>query len=341
MEQKITIYDIAKAASVSPATVSRYIHSPEIVSEKTRKKIQDAFDQLQIKPSDLSIKPDRKQVKPSYASSPNPCILICVPLWNNIFYSQILESIEEYLNMQGYYMIVCNVNLRSEILQKFWKKCSDLNVCGLIFLCPVSETNLRQLYAKYPLVQCSEYNPFCPDIPYVTVDDYSGARQAVSHLIQKGCKKLGFFADEYWHRYVQLRYRGFRETLDSNHLLFDPKYVVIAGDYSYPKLLSSAKIFFELPEPPDGIFAISDMHALAVVNAAREKGIRIPQDLKVIGVDNTLISAISIPAISTVSQPLEQIGLETARILLQQIDNPGDPVESVMLATELLLRETT
>ncbi|MCD8365258.1 MAG: LacI family DNA-binding transcriptional regulator [Clostridiales bacterium] len=101
MAQKITIYDIAKTASVSAATVSRFIHSPEIVSEKAKQKIQDAFVQLGVEPEDLAIKEKKDPAQSSRVTPTVACILVCIPQWNNPFYDSFVEGIQEYLRLDN------------------------------------------------------------------------------------------------------------------------------------------------------------------------------------------------------------------------------------------------
>ncbi len=341
MAQKTTIYDIAKAASVSAATVSRFIHSPEIVSEKAKQKIQKAFTQLGIEPEDLSVK-EKKDPAQTIRTTPSAaCIMVCIPQWNNPFYDSILEGIQEYLQLHNYHMIVCGESPRKNTVDEFLETCMSLQVKGLILSDYMPEEVLRQIYARYPLVQCSEYNSFCPDIPHIVVDDYTTSKLAVASLINKGCKKLGFFSAPYEYRYVQQRFRAFKTVLDSNEIELHSEYIIQVADFSYQRILSAARNFFRLPDPPDGIFAVSDKHAHAVVKAASEAGIRMPKELKVIGVDDTMYAALSTPTISTIAQPRREIGVESARLLLTQIEHPKEPVESVMLTSELVFREST
>ncbi|MCD8365257.1 MAG: substrate-binding domain-containing protein, partial [Clostridiales bacterium] len=171
--------------------------------------------------------------------------------------------------------------------------CTSLQVKGLLLADCMTEEVLRQIYARYPLVQCSEYNSFCPDIPHVIVDDYTTSKLAVASLINKGCRKMGFFSAPYEYRYVQQRFRAFKTVLDSNEVTLCPEYIIQVADFSYQRILSAARNFFRLPDPPDGIFAVSDKHAHAVIKAALERGIRIPEELKVIGVDDTMYATLS------------------------------------------------
>ncbi len=340
MAQKTTIYDIAKAASVSAATVSRYIHSPEIVSEKAKRKILDAFHQLGIEPDDLSVKEKKDSLQPVRSTSSVPCILMCIPSWKNPFYDNILEGIQEYLQLHNYHLIVCGESPRKNTVDEFLEMCMALQVRGLILADHSTEEVLRQIYARYPLVQCSEYNSFCPDIPHVIVDDYTTSKLAVASLINKGCKKLGFFSAPYENRYVQQRFRAFKTVLDSNEIELHSEYIIQVADFSYQRILSAARNYFRLPDPPDGIFAVSDKHAHAIIKAALEQGIRIPENLKIIGVDDTMYATLSTPTISTIVQPRRELGVESARLLLQQIEHPKDPVNSLTLKTELVFRES-
>lgn len=337
--KKVTIYDIAKTAGISPATVSRMIHQPEVVSSKTREKILQSFSAHRITPEDLSTR--RKTSADSRKTSENQVILVSMPSLDNPFYHDILNGIEDYLQMFHYHMIVSQEVPQRDTIRGFLSYCRSLNICGLIILYPLSEDMLRQLSSAYPLVQCSEYNPFYQNVPYVSVDDYSSSKLAMAHLIRKGCRRIGFFSSSYEFRYVQNRYRAFRAMLDTNGLPLYPEYIIQVADFSYDRIFSAAEQFFHLGTPPDAVFAVSDVHAHAAVKAAQKAGLKVPDDLKVFGFDNTIYSILSSPPVSTVVQPRRELGLKSAELLIRQIRDPGSHPESLLLPTRLILREST
>ena len=342
MKTKVTIYDIAKTAGVSPATVSRMIHQPNIVTEKTRNKILEAFSFHEIRPEDLATK---KKILPisqdSRRTSGSSTILVSVPSWNNPFYDDILEGIQDYLNHLHYHMIVTTEIPRRDTMSSFLNYCANLQIAGIIIMYPLTEDLLRQLNAAYPVVQCSEYNPFYQNVPYVSIDDYSISKMAMAHLIEAGCEKIAFFSSSYDYRHVQNRYRAYTSMLTGNGMAVRPEYVVQVADFSYKRILTAAEHFFKLPTPPDAIFATSDEHAHAAIKAGQNMGFHIPKDVKIFGFDNTMYATLSTPTISTVVQPRRELGIQSTILLLERIKNPYSQSKPVLLPTKLLIQEST
>lgn len=341
MSKNVTIYDIAKTAGVSPATVSRMINQPHIVTEKTRLRIMAAFDENGITPEDLATK--RKTASGAQRRSGNKSqnILVCIPNWDNPFYDDILTSIEECLFRMQHHMIVNSQIPNRSTMAGFINYCNSLQISGIILMYPLSEDLLRQLSTAFPVVQCSEYNPFNQHIPYVSIDDYTITKAAIAHLINTGCKNIAFFSSSYEYRYVQDRYRAYKTMLSGNGIQVRPEYVVQVADFSYNRILNTAHHFFQLPEPPDAIFATSDKHAHAAIKAGQSMGFRIPEDVKVFGFDNTSYSFLSTPTISTVVQPRTELGIESVKLLLRIIEDPYAEQKPILLPTELLIREST
>lgn len=340
MKSRVTIYDIAETAGVSPATVSRMIHQPDIVTEKTRNKILDAFTFHQIHPEDLSTRSKGSRIPVKKSTLQSPTILVCLPSWDNPFYDDILEGITDYLAQEHCHMIVTQEIPRRSTMFSFFHYCGSLQIAGIIMMYPLSEDILRQLHSSYPVVQCSEYNPFYTKAPYVSIDDYAISKSAIAHLIGAGSKKIAFFSSSYDYRYVQNRYRAYKEILAGNDMAVRPEYVIQVSDFSYPRILTAAQHFFRLAEPPDAIFATSDKHAHAAIKAGISMGFSIPEDVKVFGFDNTMYATLSTPTISTIEQPRRELGIQSARMVLTMIRNPSEQPEPLLLPTKLVIQES-
>ncbi len=340
MKNKITIYDIAKTAGVSTASVSRMIHQPASVTENTRKKILSAFSYYNMAPEDLST---RRKTEGESARTHRDAqtVLISVPTMDNLFYNEVLYGIRDYLDNCQYHIVTSTEIPSDDTILDYLNWCDSLRISGIITMHPMAETTMRLLKAAYPLVQCSEYNPFYQSIPYVSVDDHAVSKIALAHLIRLGCKRIAFFSSSYEYRYVQNRYRAYKAILAQNNMPLRPEYVIQVSSFSYDKIFTAAKQYFSLPEPPDAVFAVSDKHANAVVRAGQETGFRIPDDVRVLGFDDTLYATLSTPAISTIAQPRRKLGIESARLIIDMIKNPDQKPQSLLLPTELILRDST
>lgn len=340
MEKRKTIYDIAKLADVSPASVSRAIHQPEHVSESTKQKIWNAFATLKISPEDLSFKATVKN-PPHTPAAHTSNVLVCIPGFSNPFYDNILEGIQDQLRQASYNMLVYGMPLTKHNIHPFLEMASAMHPDGLIITDQLTEDILQRLNAYYPLVQCSEYNAACPKISYVTIDDYTITEKAIYHLVQKGCKNIGFFSSPYRHHYVQNRYMAYKAVLSEANLHFHPEYIMQVADFSYERILAAARRFFMADNFPDAIFAVSDKHAHALVKAALASGLRVPEDVKIIGFDDTMYATLSTPTITTIAQPRRELGAESAQILLDKIKQPKNPAVSRILPSKIIFREST
>lgn len=337
---RTTIYDIAKLAGVSPASVSRTVHQPDTVRKTTRDKIWSAFGALGVHPDDLSFKTPAKTV-PSRGTVPHvPTVLLCMPGFQNPFYDEILDGIQEQLRRASYTLIVYGQPLIHDSANHILEVAASVGADGLILTEQVSEDFLLKLNAYYPLVQCSEYNPACHNIPYVTIDDVTITETAIRYLLKQGCRSIGFFSSPYQNRYVQNRYRAYKSVLTEAGLPIRSEYVLQVSDFSYERILSEARRFFLLPQPPDGVFAVSDKHAHAVIKAAQALGFSVPGQVKVIGFDNTMYATLSTPTITTVAQPGRMLGIESANILIQKISGQQTPAPIQILPAHLVFRES-
>lgn len=337
---KTTIYDIARLAGVSPASVSRTIHQPNTVRKMTRDKIWSAFGQLGVSPEDLSFKATSKAVSQGTAGPHMPTILLCIPSFQNPFYDEIIDGIQEQLQRASYTLIIYGQSLAKDTVNHFLEVAASVKADGLILTEQIPEDFLLKINAQYPLVQCSEYNPACHNIPYVTIDDYAVTETAIRYLLKQGCESIGFFSAPYQNRYVQNRYRAYKAVLEEAGIFVRSEHVLQVSDFSYERMLSTARGFFRLPQAPDAVFAVSDKHAHAVIKAAQMEGVRVPEDLKVIGFDDTMYATLSTPAITTIAQPGFELGTESAKILLDKIAGRQVVSPVQVLSAHMVFRES-
>lgn len=340
-DKKVTIYDIAKISGVSPATVSRVIHQADSVKEATQQKVWQAFKQANVTPEELSIKTSRTAAPKNTKGLPHvPTILVCLPGWDNPFYNDIIEGIRTWMLPSGYETVIYTTQLNKHRVPQFLEFADSLQASGLIIMNQLSEDILYRLNAHFPIVQCSEYNPHCQNIPYVSIDDYAVAKSAVSYLIKNGCEKIAFFTAPYENRYVQNRFLAYKTVLQEAGIPAVPEYVLQVSDFSYDRILTAANRLFMLSDPPDGVFAVSDKHAHAVIKAAQKNGFRVPDDIKVFGFDNTMFATLSTPTITTVNQPRRMLGTESARLILEKIKNPNISQNGILLPAKLVFQES-
>ena len=191
-----------------------------------------------------------------------------------------------------------------------------------------------------PVVQCCEYNNKS-HIPYVSIDDFNAARSVTNYLLSSGRRKIAFINGPLTFNYAQERLRGFETALVKHKVTVPQNWRISLPDISYDIGYSSICQLLSSSNRPNAIFASSDVFAISALRAARRFGLRVPQDLSIIGFDNIDIAAMVSPAISTINQPCFQIGFTACETLAERINNPDSIPRSILLDAELVLRESS
>ena len=330
--RRVTIAQIAESTGVSPATVSRALNHPELVSPKTLGRINSSIRNLGY----------GGPFEQYSAASPdcNGLIMVNLPWLDNPFYSEIVHGARVAARDAGYDMLISWDNITNETVDAFCSMLRRSGAAGVITTSPLSAEAIRAVEAYVPLVQCAECRTDV-DAPYVTVDDHLVARRATEHLISCGCHRLAIVAGSNDFKYSRERVEGFLETTQEHDVSVLPGWILQVPDNSYALAYSALTHLFDTGEVPDGIFAVSDTFGAAVVRAAHMTGITIPGDLKVTSVDNAELSTMLTPTLTTVNQPRYRMGYSACRILLDMLDENELGSRSMVLETELIVREST
>jgi LacI family transcriptional regulator len=327
-----TIKDVARKANVSIATVSRVLNNQGGYSPKTKEKVLAAIKELGYQPNALARGLINKRTK---------TIGILFPEVSNMFASKILHGVENVVNEQGSSVIVCNTASNGEKTMKYLQVLHEKRIDGVIF---VSEVITDEYYKmlesmNIPIVLISTES-YRYSLPYVKVNDRHAAYTATEYLIQKGHRKIGMISGNKNDMIAgQPRIDGYKEALLHNGIDIKENYIVSCkgfgfkdGFYILPRLLHQA---------PDitAIFAASDEMAMGVISAAYKLGIKIPDDISIIGYDNLPLAEMAIPPLTTVAQPLEEMGEMAASMLFEMMDT-GRTVESRIMPHQIIERET-
>lgn len=307
----VTIVDVAKEANVSPATVSRVINHNHSISKKTAEKVWAAAEKLGYEPNMLAR---------SFRKQETRIILVLVPNITNPYYAHILSGISDTTRALGYSSFICNTQGEEaqelEVLDMLRKRRAD----GAILLATEEGTSwLREYSGRFPVVQCSEYDPAVP-VPHVCIDNYNAARDVVRYLLELGHRRIGTISSE--NRYVstQLRLQGYRDELRAAGIEPQDEYVHFASvDYSFKSGRDGAKKLLQLPQPPTALFCISDVLAQGAVTGAGEIGVAVPRQLTVVGFDDVDHTTRYHPYITTMAQPCYEIGQKATELLHKRI----------------------
>ncbi|WP_279054138.1 LacI family DNA-binding transcriptional regulator [Hoylesella timonensis] len=334
----ITMKDIAQALGVSVATVSRALQDNPRISKEQREKIQAYACEHHFYPNMIAESLRNSRVKPLKV------IGVIVPQLSHFYFSSILSGIEEEATIHGYRIMVAQSNERYEreakICQDFYKN----RVCGVI-VSQAKDTVKYEHFKKLidhdmPLVF---YDRICTGIncSRVVVDDYMGAYNAVTHLINTGCRRIACYSSPMTLEISKNRYNGYRDALLKNGLKVNENFLRICDNREDAEVLTPELLQQE--EIPDAFFAVNDDTAVGILYAAKRMGYHIPEDISICGFTNGDRSKACDPMLTTVEQRGVRVGEEAANILISKVEGllPPDKIEKRIVRTKLIIRGTT
>jgi DNA-binding LacI/PurR family transcriptional regulator len=327
---KPTIYNVAKEAGVSIATVSKVINRTGSISERTRKKVFQVMKKLNYQPSVVASALTGKQTK---------TIGLIIPDISNPFFAEIARSIEDRSHEQGFNVIMCSTDNNEEKEKRYLSVLTRQRIDGLVVASAFRSTSLIEDMMKQsvPIALIATKIPKL-SIHTVTVDDYKGGYIAASYLLSLGHKKVAIIVEDA--RSNQPRLHAFKDVMLEAKIPI-PDHYVIQTEATIQKGYGSAKQLLSLQERPTAIFACNDLLAIGAMQAAKEAGIRIPQDLSIIGFDNTVLSVTTAPMLTTVAQPMKEMGAKVVDLLIQEMEESKLHKECLLLSPELIIRQST
>jgi LacI family transcriptional regulator len=332
---KITIHDIAKELNIDSSTVSRALSNNPRVKQKTKDRILEKANELGYQ---------RNLLASSLRNNKTNTIGVIVPRISRHFFSSAIAGIEETAYEAGYNVIICQSLEQLNREQKIANTLSANRVDGVLISVSMETTDsdYLQIFKKNgtPLVF---FDRHC-DIPgnsNVVIDDFQGGFDATEHLILQGCKKIAHFSGPQELEIYKNRYKGYKSALEKynikldNNLVISSKLMELDGIESVKKLLSQ-------PIPIDGIFSSNDTAAISALQYLKGEGIKIPEDIAIVGFSNEPISSVIEPSLTTIDQPGFEIGKIAANLLLEQINNkPGTIVAETIILKPVLIKRNS
>lgn len=337
MNKPVTIKDIARKFKCSPSTVSRALNNHHSINENTRRNLQEYA---------RSVGYQRNLVSLSLLNTKTASIGVIVPTINNYYESAIIEGLDAVLQPQGYTLNICVTNERYQLESEYIIKLLSNRVEG-IFLSVSQETYDSGLYEHLEKVGKGNVPLIFIDRAYegfgagsITIDDYHGAFAAVQHLINTGRRRIAHLKGPNGMTVTEQRFNGYIACLQQNGLPIDNS-LILNTNFKVESALEPTALLLE--QKPDAIFGVNDQVAIGAMKVIREKGWRIPEDIAVIGFDDSPISAYISPALSSVSRPGRQIGEESARIFLQSVHSDNQPTANthLILPSRLIIRASS
>ena len=327
----IKLEDIAKETGFSISTVSRVLSNSNYpVSKSIREKVLQTAEMLGYEPNIAarSLRTDRTNT-----------IGIIVDDLLSPFTPPIVRGIQDYLHENGFLSLIVNSDWDPGQEQAAIKTLLSRPVDGIIFV-EYSHQTTSDILERSNKPRVFVHRLFGSPIKNSVVpDDYYGASLATDHLIKLGHHHIGYInGPENWHN-CRARLRGYQDTLATHHLPFDPS-LVQPGDWEMESGYAATKNLLNLTKRPTAIFAANDVMALGAIYAIQDAGMRVPQDLAVVGYDNRNFTKTCRPTITTVSMPVIEMGGVAAELLLRQIAEGRKEEEEIKVKGQLIIRET-
>ena len=330
--------DIARELGISVATVSRALQDSPRISAERRAAIQQFAREHNFTPNVLAESLRHSRVKPQ------KLIGVIIPDFVHYYFASVLAGIEEEASARGYRLLVATSQERYEREVRICQSFYENQVCGII----VSQAKDTQKYTHFqklmdagvPLVF---YDRICTGVnaSRVVVDDYMGAYNAVTHLIETGCRRIAFYGSAMTLEISKNRFNGYKDALLKHSLPFDSTLTRFCDNRADAEAITPELLLAE--DRPDGFFAINDDTAIGIMYTAKRMGFKVPADISVCGFTNGYRAVACDPMLTTVEQRGKRVGEEAANILIGHVEGviPMEKAERRIVRTRLVIRGTT
>ncbi len=328
------IYEVARRAGVSTATVSRVLSRPQVVSPETRLRVLHTVKLMAYAPNSAA-----KNLRTLRTGN----LLVTVPDISNPFFSQILQGIEDAAQREGYAVLFGDTQHDEAREERYASMLQRKEADGLIFLghrLPKSAGDLVRSMAPAcaPVVNGCEFNARLR-IPSVHIDNAAAASEAMDHLYGLGHRRIGIVTGPLVSPLSRERLRGATTRARQEDAVED--FVIVHGDFSIESGATAAERLLALQDRPTAVFCFNDEMALGVRQVARRQGVRVPEDLSLVGFDDIRFSRHMDPPLTTIAQPMRAIGEGTVRLLLDILSGKTIVPTSMTLPHTLVVRGST
>ena len=337
MKAHITIKDLAKELNISPSTISRALKDHPDISPKTKEIVKALAEKLKYRPNHLA---------QGLRNSKTNTIGVIIPEFIHFFFSTIISGIEDVAYSKGYNVILCQSAETYQREVTNTKALWNSRVDGMLVSISKETTEYTHfqelLNEGLPMVFFDRVSKKL-NASQVIVDDYDGAFNAVEHLISRGCKKIVHLAGPKNLEISKNRLNGYKDCLKKHKINFDENLVVWCPEGTYEESKRFTNVLLDKIDGIDGFFGCHDITALGAILAIKEKGINIPQEIKVIGFSDWQFSNLIEPRLTTVSQAGFEMGQAAATLLIDEIETDDDKITHIqkVISTKLIKRDTT
>ncbi|MBW5447782.1 substrate-binding domain-containing protein [Cohnella sp. CFH 77786] len=328
---KATIYDIAKEAGVSITTVSQVINGKGKISEERRKEIFRIMERLHYQPSVIAAALTGKK---TYTLG------LIVPDISNPFFAEMARAVEDQGHRSGYSLMICSTDNKDDRVQSYLTLMRKKRVDGIIIGTGMDDERMLNplVEAGIPIVLIAREMP-SQAVHTVIVDDGVGGGLVARHLLEQGHRRMAILAEHPKVSSSRNRIIGFKQAVDEAGMILENNgirycdYTVEDGKRKALELLGEAV-------RPTALFCCNDLLAIGALQAAKELDIRVPDQLSVVGFDNTILASVTDPPLTTVAQPIERMGKIAVDLLMQELTDPSVIKQRIVLRPDLVVRHS-
>lgn len=323
-----TMKDIARIAKVSTSTVSHVINNTRYVSDEIREKIMKVVNELNYTPSAVARSLKVKETK---------TLGMLVTATSNPFFAEVVSGVEQYCNQHHYNLIISSIDGNEQRLQQNIQTLIQKQVDGLLLM--YSDTRhamVEQLNLNLPIV-VMDWWPTELNADKIYENSEFGAYLATKTLIEQGHKNIAIITGKLDKSLARNRLLGYQKALQDAHLPINPDWI-IESHFDFEGGVEGMKKLLQITPHPTAVFACSDTIAVGVYQVAWQQGLRIPQDISVIGYDNIMLAQYLTPPLTTIHQPKAELGKLAVETLLERIKSPNLEYKTTMLQPQLIWR---
>ena len=331
--EEVSIADVAARAGVSVATVSRVLNGHTNVRQPTREKVLAAVAVSGYRINELAR---------NLRTAESRLLLTMVPDFGNPFYAAIVRGIDSVARQNGYFMLLCDTGADPLRERSYFDLLRGRRADGAICLDPAAvQKALAEEASALPWVACCEFDP-AAGVPYVGIDNHAAAGDVVRYLVGRGHRKIALINSGHGYLYGRQRFEGYRDALVAAGIEAHPAWQIELDSLDYTAGEAAARQLAALgADRPTAVFAVSDTLAIGVINGLRGAALSVPEDVAVVGFDDIAVAAHIDPPLTTVAQPMREIGERLVRMILDILEGGVTNPASITLPHRLVLRATT
>lgn len=321
------IRDVAKRAGVSPATVSRVLNGTVKVNEDKRRRVFQAIDETGFKPNEVARALFRKSSR---------CVGVIVPNIENPFFNELARAIEDACYHNGLRVVLCNSENDEEKELRNLEILRQVNADGVILITHSVRTGQAIRECGLPVIVLDRRVEDCGELSFISADHFRGGVLAAEHLVSRGCRRIACLQGAMRFTSSQARSEGYRLVCEKYAL--EERF--IEAGFEYEDGIAAAQRLLERFPDTDGILASNDLVALAVYKVLTRAGYRVPDEVRLIGFDDVRFSRLMTPELTTVRQPISEMGRLAVQLLLD-FENGAPVSKEYIFDVSLIERETT